>query len=124
MASLALKMIKTVEAEYLREMKKCYVMSEMMDKTNRDKFINMKIEIRKEQNHVNYYGTIGVLPSLPHYHQTSDYLGSHLLITNDDKRVCLNEFSKKSAEKIYVDMFMINIPSNNLPMSDQLFTNT
>ena len=37
--TLAHRIIQTVEAEYLREMKKCFVMSEMKEKLNKEKFV-------------------------------------------------------------------------------------
>jgi dynein heavy chain len=120
--SLANKIIYTVEAEYLREMKKCYVLSEMKDKNNKDKFLKLKIAIRKEIRKIPYFGTIGRLPSLPFYHMRSNQLMKKLLLSERDNRVCFNDFAEKSAEKILTQIFNYNIPKIHLPMSNVSFS--
>lgn len=55
--------IRTVEAEYLREMKKCIVLREMMDQKMTEKFGNRRIKLRKNKKIVPYLGIIGkILP--------------------------------------------------------------
>jgi dynein heavy chain len=117
------KIMKTVEAEYVREMKKCFVLGEMLDKNNREKFQKLKIDIRKDKPVVPYYGTIGVLPSLKYWDQNQRNLRNNLLMTNDEVAYCLQEFAKKSAEKIFTHMFNYNISKSNLPMTKERFLN-
>ena len=119
---LAHKIIQTVEAEYLREMKKCFVLSEMLEKTNKDRFVKLKIAIRKELKKIPYYGTIGKLPSLPFFHMRSHQLMKKLLITERDNRICFNDFAEKSSEKILTQIFNYNIPKTHLPMSNISFS--
>lgn len=109
--------IKTVEAEYLREMKKCYVLSEMLVKTHKDKFLKLKIPIRRDMLIVAYYGTIGVLPSMPVFELKRALLEKKLLITTRDNRICLSDFAEKSSEKVLIHMFNYNIPKNQIPLS-------
>jgi dynein heavy chain len=116
--TLAHRIIQTVEAEYLREMKKCFVLSEMKDKNSKEKFNKLKIAIRKELRKIPYFGTIGRLPSLPFYHMRSHQLAKKLLISERDNRVCFNDFAEKSSEKILTHLFNYNIPKVHLPMSN------
>ena len=120
--TLANKIINTVDAEYLREMKKCYVLSEMMEKAKKDKFTKLKIAIRREVKKIPYYGTIGRLPSLPFFVMRRHQLEKKLLITEKDNRTCFNHFAEKSAEKIQTQIFNYNISKTHLPITHIAFS--
>jgi len=62
------KAIRTAEAEYLREMKKCIVLREMMDEKNHEKFKNKRIKLRRNKKVIPYLGIIGkILPQERYY---------------------------------------------------------
>lgn len=117
------KMVQTVSAEYNREMKKCYVLSEMKEKSKLEFFLNQKIDIRREVKKVEYFGTIGLLPSNPNYFVNQKSLSNSLLISESGLEACLVDFAKKSAEKITTQIFNYHIPSAALPLSMQAFQN-
>jgi dynein heavy chain len=117
------RMIKTVEAEYVREMKKLFVLAEMQDKVKKDKFSPMKIELRRDNKMVDYYGTLGELPTMN--------IQQQLLVTLEKKHLtkigsiasCLVEFSKKSAEKLNYHLLNYKIPKAQIPMKLQNYIN-
>ena len=60
-SQLSGKIMKTVKAEYSREMKKCHVLSEMKNKSTHSKFKELRVNVRNQPNLVPFYGTIDKL---------------------------------------------------------------
>jgi dynein heavy chain len=58
---ISAKIIKTVKAEYTREMKKQFVVNEMKDLSTHPKFDDLRIKIRHKTNHIKFYATIDKL---------------------------------------------------------------
>lgn len=53
-------LIRVVEEEYIRQMKKCIIYKEMADPKNIDKFNKLKIPIRLNKRTLPYYGVVKV----------------------------------------------------------------
>lgn len=63
-------LMRVVEEEYVRQMKKCIVLKEMQDPASHQKFIKLKIPIRLSKRTAPYYGVV----RLPVRYQFSKYL--------------------------------------------------
>lgn len=51
-------LLRVVEEEYIRQMKKCVVLKEMEDPANFEKFMNLKIPIRQSKRTSPYFGVV------------------------------------------------------------------
>jgi hypothetical protein len=51
-------LMRVVEEEYIRQMKKCIVLKEMQDPAFHQKFIKLKIPIRLSKRTAPYYGVV------------------------------------------------------------------
>lgn len=114
------KILNTVRAEYVREMKKCMVLSEMKDKKTHKKFNDLRINLRKETHQVNYYGTIRKLD----YERSFIKLQGDLALnhtTRDSKLVEMLESYIKQDKKVDKELLKINIPLTDLPMKLNMF---
>jgi hypothetical protein len=62
-------LLRVVEEEYIRQMKKCVILKEMEDTSNIDKFARMKIPIRMTKKTSPYFGVV----RCPKYDFSSNY---------------------------------------------------
>lgn len=51
-------LLRVVEEEYIRQMKKCVVLKEMEDPANFEKFMNLKVPIRQSKRTSPYFGVV------------------------------------------------------------------
>ena len=62
-------LLRVVEEEYIRQMKKCVILKEMEDTNNYEKFKRMKIPIRLSKKTSPYFGVV----RCPKYHFSMNY---------------------------------------------------
>ena len=114
--TLTEKILNTVREEYMREMKKMVVLTEMKDKKNAGKFKDLRIQLRKPVHTVQYYGTISKL----HYERSFKDLFSKLVNNHTTKEPALvsalREFSERNMSYIESDILSVELSPNELPM--------
>lgn len=116
------KAVRTVEAEYLREMKKCIVMREMMDDNNRQKFRNKRIKLRRNKKVIPYLGIIGkILPQgkFSGFDSYFEFMRESLKqrhISKQGKLIeAVNIFSVRNANYVTYRLFDTNVNVSNMP---------
>lgn len=112
---LSNKIMNTVRAEYIREMKNMVVLNEMKDRKNHQKFQELRIQVRKEEVHIPLYGTIGLLE----YHRPFPEL-AHKLSNSHTTKIpqlvqALNEFSESNFKHVEQNLLCVEF-GKELPM--------
>ena len=114
-AQLSSKIMKTVEAEYSREMKNCYVLNEMKDKKKLEKFKKLRIAIRKPEKKIPFYGTIDKLKYDKSFKQLSDKLISSHSTREPQLVDALKFFSECNQKHMFKELLVFNLSLNDLP---------
>lgn len=120
---ISAKIIKTVKAEYTRDMKKQYVLNEMKDVSTHPKFDDLRIKIRHKACHVKFYGTIEKLD----YEDTNfGVLAKQLKLnhsTREPKLVeALNIFSERNMKYLTRDLLIQKFNPGDLPFKLSTFS--
>jgi len=116
------KVIRTVEAEYLRQMKRCIVMREMMDKEMTDKFQSKRIKLRKNKKIVPHLGIIGKILPQSRYNGFDSFFNfmreslKQRHISKTRKLIeAVNIFSNRNSIYVTYKLFDTNSNTANMP---------
>ena len=116
--------IETVKAEYNREMKKCYVLAEMKDKVNNQKFKDMRIQVRSHVDTVPFYGTIDKLDyEKLNFGQLSEKLAQNHSTKQKEIVEALRMFSERNSQYMTKDLLVFNLSTSDLPYKLSSFMN-
>jgi hypothetical protein len=125
------KAIRTAEAEYLREMKKCIVLRQMQDPNHQEKFRNKRIKIRRTKKVIPFLGIIGkILPQEKYYGFDSyfNFMKEHLKQKHISKQAKLveavNIFSVRNSKYVTYKLFNTGLNTANMPFDLTAFINT
>jgi hypothetical protein len=89
-------LMRVVQEEYVRQMKKCIVMKQMQDPSNHDRFIKMKVPVRLNKKTSPYFGVV----RCPKY-KFADYQNEILHVhwcSDEDMESMTRIFTKKCIE--------------------------
>lgn len=115
-SQLSGKIMKTVKAEYTREMKKCHVLNEMKNRASHPKFKELRIKVRSQINSVPFYGTIDKLEYDKH---SFNQLSSHLMDNHSTHEPWIVEalkmFSERNTRYMYKELFIFKLNKADLP---------